>query len=82
MDTWTRVDKYTMQNKGARLTHAQRRRVVKKGGNQGVPVQREEGMGYPAAYQGWRSLDMDPEARPETVQVTEVWIDEVSGDRP
>jgi hypothetical protein len=55
MHTQKRIDIYTRQNKGARLTHRQRRRAVKKAGPEaGTIIYREDG--YSAAMQGYREI--------------------------
>ena len=57
MHTQKRIEVYTKQNDGARLTHRQRRRVAKRAGTDPYAlVVREEGMGYSTAMQGYREV--------------------------
>lgn len=57
MNTATRVYAYAVQNKGADLTHRQRRRVIKKAGSEaGALIVRDDGMGYPPSRQGFKEL--------------------------
>jgi len=57
MNTETRIDVYTKQNKGGGLTHRQRRRLVKKAGSEPLAtVVKDDGMGYPPSMQGFREI--------------------------
>lgn len=57
MHTQQRIDIYTRQNAGARLTHRQRRRTVKKAGSDPLAIViRDDGMGYSLARQGYREV--------------------------
>lgn len=57
MNTAARVFVYTEQNRGAGLTHRQRRRVLKKAGREpGALIVRDDGMGYPGSMQGFKAL--------------------------
>lgn len=54
MDTQRRLKIYSQNGK---VTHAQRRRIVKKAGRDpGAIVTRDDGMGYPPGMQGYREL--------------------------
>jgi hypothetical protein len=57
MHTQKRIETYTRQNRGARLTHRQRRRIAKRAGSDPCAlVVRDEGMGYSPAMQGYREV--------------------------
>ncbi len=55
MDTETRMNVYGRS--GRPRTPAQRRRLIKKAGREpGAVIERDDGMGYPPAMQGYREL--------------------------
>lgn len=55
MNTWDRMNVYARS--GRPRTAAQRRRLVKKAGTDpSAVVERDNGMGYPPAMQGYREL--------------------------
>lgn len=57
MDTRKRIEVYTRQNGASRLTHRQRRRVIKKAGADPTAIViRDDGMGYAPNKQGFREL--------------------------
>lgn len=65
MNTLQRIDIYVRQNQGARLTHRQRRRAVKKAGpDPYVTITRDSGMGYGLGMQGFREITNIRRAEP------------------